>query len=123
MEAAIKLFVGEREYNVRVSRIILNFPNSYLADLFKSNIQQDQNVKQFFIDRDGDLFKYILAYLRDKDGWLCPNDIKIQSLLFREAEFFRLPDLTDLIHRNMKEPDLRTSILILGNIYRQILPV
>lgn len=90
---ATKLTVGELEFNVDAARIREKFPDTYLADLFRANPGQHQ----FFIDRDGELFKVILAYLRTQVGIsLMAERTKCELCRIRdEAIFFGLGGLAE----------------------------
>ncbi|PIK46623.1 Potassium channel tetramerization domain [Apostichopus japonicus] len=46
----------------------------------------------YYVDRDGDMFKYILKYIRSKTISF-PNDFDDGELLMKEAEFYGLRDL------------------------------
>jgi uncharacterized protein YjbI with pentapeptide repeats len=51
----------------------------------------------YFIDRDGTHFRYILNYLRDGDAAYIPNDKMVLEELFREANFYQLGGLSNVI--------------------------
>eukprot|EP00062_Callorhinchus_milii_P024297 gi/632984054/ref/XP_007908950.1/ PREDICTED: potassium channel regulatory protein [Callorhinchus milii] len=54
---------------------------------------------QFFVDRDGSLFRYILDFLRTCELTL-PPDFSDFNRLAREADFYDLPSLVDLLNQN-----------------------
>jgi hypothetical protein len=78
-------------------------PDSYLAVLFGSSHWRPSillpDSQTPFIDRDGGLFRYILAYLRSLNSncqlrqqlALLPTDALQLQLLKAEAEFYGLP--------------------------------
>ena len=53
---------------------------------------------RYFIDRDGVLFRYVLDYLRN-GKLVLPESFRELRRLEREAEFFRLSDLTRSVHQ------------------------
>lgn len=61
------------------------------------NIQEG---KEIFIDRAGDYFSYILNYFRDGDAASVPFETdNVCKQLVREAAFYQLPGLINLIKR------------------------
>lgn len=66
--------------------------------------QKINNGEELFIDRDGQIFGHILNYLRDGDQWTLPLDDSIRNGLVREAEFYKLDGLAQLVKcaQNMK---------------------
>ena len=65
----------------------------------------------FFIDRDGNIFREILNFLRDGDGYVPPTDVEQRQAVAREAEWYRLPVLYELISgMSFSEKNLVASI-------------
>jgi len=61
-----------------------------------------------FIDRNGELFGYVLEYLRgyvhrDVESVELPSEMKKLRSLKREAEFYRLPELVSLVNDAIQE--------------------
>lgn len=90
---ATRLQVGEVEYFVDTERIVNRFPESYFVGLFAEN----EGPNGYFIDRDGELFKYVLAYLRVGAAWKCPNNVDIFHKLIGEAIFYGLDKMRAII--------------------------
>uniref|UniRef100_A0A914VI91 BTB domain-containing protein n=1 Tax=Plectus sambesii TaxID=2011161 RepID=A0A914VI91_9BILA len=90
------------EYMFQVDRIsggiIINYQNIIL----------DRN-KRVFIDRDGDLFGYILNYFRDGKRTVLPEDSSTLRRLVREAEFFNLPQLVNILDDRLNQEDKRAE--------------
>lgn len=92
----VKLNVGGEIYTTTKSTLC-KYPNSMLGAMFNGSMSPslDEN-GCFFIDRDGDLFKYILNYLRSSRLSL-PHGFKDIDQLFAEADFFQITPLLDAI--------------------------
>jgi hypothetical protein len=58
---------------------------------------------RIFINRDGDLFRYVLQYLRDGQRVALPNDLNILKMLRREAEFFSLQDFIRILDQLIEQ--------------------
>ncbi|XP_071853319.1 uncharacterized protein [Apostichopus japonicus] len=65
----------------------------------------------YFVDRDGDIFKYILKYLRNKIISF-PNDFKDGELLMKEAEFYGLSELMTHLQCGAGKPEI-VSLMIM----------
>ncbi|KAJ8253363.1 hypothetical protein GJAV_G00212100 [Gymnothorax javanicus] len=74
---------------------LLRHPGSLLEELGsgKKPVQHVDAMGNIFIDRDGPVFRHVLNYLRLGE-LLLPEDFKEAALLRREAEFYRLPELS-----------------------------
>ncbi|XP_067419183.1 potassium channel regulatory protein [Emydura macquarii macquarii] len=83
------------------------FPESRLARMLNGNDHEFRLVNgQFFVDRDGSLFSYILDFLRTLQLTL-PTDFSDYQRLQREAEFYELNSLADLLSQeNLLKPRL-----------------
>jgi hypothetical protein len=55
-----------------------------------------------FIDRDGDLFRYVLRYMRDGDLDVEDLDQGLRKQLMREAAFYCLPGLEKKLKRSAR---------------------
>ncbi|CAE7855441.1 KCTD16 [Symbiodinium microadriaticum] len=76
-----------------------------LAKMFGSNLPSATIGGAYFIDRDGDLFRFVLSYLRDGAVEL-PSSFQELRRLEREASFFLLPGMLQLIRSKMSEVHL-----------------
>ncbi|EDO47600.1 predicted protein, partial [Nematostella vectensis] len=83
----IALNVGGRVFVVR-THLLDRFPNSLLGSLQIGQFY-DKNKQEFFFDRDPDVFRYILNYLRS--GRLHVSDEECFNSLLDELEFFHIP--------------------------------
>ncbi|KAJ8027835.1 BTB/POZ domain-containing protein KCTD21 [Holothuria leucospilota] len=101
MEAFVTLNVGGSLFTT-TRATLTRFPSSMLGAIFKYvgpvAISKDEHGR-VFIDRDGDLFRHVLNYLRR--GYLVlPEDFSKLDMLADEAMFYELPKLVDLIHEH-----------------------
>ncbi|XP_064032300.1 potassium channel regulatory protein [Pogoniulus pusillus] len=82
---------------VTLASTLLRFPESRLAQMLNNDDQEFKLVNgEFFVDRDGTLFSYILDFLRTLQISL-PTDFSDYQRLQREAEFYRLYPLANLL--------------------------
>ncbi|KAL7984346.1 hypothetical protein Chor_002916, partial [Crotalus horridus] len=58
----------------------------------------DSLKQHYFIDRDGQMFRYILNFLRTSK-LLIPDDFKDYSLLYEEAKYFQLQPMLGEMER------------------------
>eukprot|EP01084_Bolivina_argentea_P030072 55767_1 len=97
----ISLQVGERKYMTRISTL-KNSGNGYFSSLFAGNFASNESYNgSFFIDRDGDLFYYILQYLRSGTLIISSNDTNTNTEIFQklliEAQFYMINSLVEYI--------------------------
>ena len=93
----IKINVGGRIFKTSL-KTLRKEPESVLALMFseKFNLKKEDD-GSFFIDRDGTIFHHVLNYLRD--GKILEDVIEDhEQQLQREAEFYGLSGLKELIH-------------------------
>ncbi|PFX30112.1 BTB/POZ domain-containing protein KCTD21 [Stylophora pistillata] len=93
----IKLNVGGKIYKTTLDTLRRD-PDSLLCAMFsgKFKLRMDEEDGAYFIDRDAELFRYVLNYLRD-GNLFCPNDNKVQRELLAEARFYQIQGIiTDL---------------------------
>ncbi|KAM6341277.1 KCNRG protein, partial [Podargus strigoides] len=94
----VVLSVGGVKFVTRASTL-QQFPESRLARMLSDD---DQDFKlmngEFFVDRDGTLFSYIMDFLRTLQVSL-PTDFSDYQRLRREAEFYELCPLADLLRQ------------------------
>ncbi|XP_063300910.1 potassium channel regulatory protein [Pelobates fuscus] len=86
---------------------LMRFPESRLAHMLDGSDREFRIVNgQVFVDRDGTLFSYILDFLRTSQLSL-PPDFSDYERLQREAEFYQLQNLADLLgHESFYRPRL-----------------
>ena len=65
----VSLNVGGVKHEVSRSLIDL-YPETMLARLISDRWHKSKPNEAIFIDRDGELFRYVLAYMRDKKAYL-----------------------------------------------------
>ncbi|KAB7505915.1 BTB/POZ domain-containing protein kctd15-like [Armadillidium nasatum] len=70
------------------------FPESRLSKLFNGSIPivLDSLKQHYFIDRDGEMFRHILNYMRNGRLTL-PREFNSYDLLLEEAKYFEIPGL------------------------------
>ncbi|NXK46632.1 KCNRG protein, partial [Chauna torquata] len=92
----VTLSVGGVRFVTRASTL-QQFPESRLARMLNDGDQEFKLVNgEFFVDRDGTLFSYIMDFLRTLQVSL-PTDFSDFQRLCREAEFYELYPLADLL--------------------------
>lgn len=62
----------------------------------------DIRSNSYFMDRDGELFKFVLQFLRESDLYL-PDGFNQWEALKREAEYWELNDMARIINRIERE--------------------
>ncbi|NXI93339.1 KCNRG protein, partial [Psophia crepitans] len=95
-QEVVVLSVGGVRFVTRPSTL-QQFPESRLARMLSNDDREFKLVNgEFFVDRDGTLFSYIMDFLRTLQVSL-PTDFSDYQRLQREAEFYRLYPLADLL--------------------------
>ena len=111
----VKLDVGGSKYKTSLTTLQM-YPNSYLGQLFSGKFESATNEDgEYFIDGNGDMFKYILDFLR-RDKLMLPDDFTEYELLSGEADFYQIQPLTEQLHILKQEHDsklLKTKKLLL----------
>ena len=92
-----KINVGGRHYEVSTSLLLARNPDSMLATLLSDTWREDPS-KPIFIDRDGDLFAYVLNYLRYGSIELPGNLPK--ATFVRELDYYGLAIYDECILQN-----------------------
>ncbi|XP_009971586.3 potassium channel regulatory protein [Tyto alba] len=93
---AVVLSVGGVRFVTRASTL-QQFPESRLARMLNDDDREFKRVNgEFFVDRDGTLFSYIVDFLRTLQVSL-PPDFSDYQRLQREAEFYGLYQLAELL--------------------------
>jgi len=94
----VRLNVGGKIFVTSLSTLVY-MQNTYFHAMFSGhfNVKED-NDGEYFIDRDGTHFGYILNYMRDpSQEIILPEDKTLLKQLLREAEFYRIEHLIELI--------------------------
>ncbi|NXR11979.1 KCNRG protein, partial [Semnornis frantzii] len=82
---------------VTLASTLLRFPESRLAQMLNNDDREFKLVNgEFFVDRDGTLFSYIMDFLRTLQISL-PTDFSDYQRLQREAEFYGLYALANIL--------------------------
>ena len=102
--SVVNLNVGGQIYTTSLATLT-KYSESMLGAMFSGRFaaQKDSN-GNYFIDRDGALFRYILGFLRNGELHV-PENFHEFGLLLKEAEFFQIPALTDAVKQQMKSGD------------------
>lgn len=96
----VTLNVGGKLFTTRLSTL-KQFPASRLAQMLDGTDQEFKMVGgQIFVDRDGVLFSFILDFLRTHQ-LLLPTDFSDHFRLQREALFYELDSLVDLLNQHL----------------------
>ncbi|XP_069495914.1 potassium channel regulatory protein [Ambystoma mexicanum] len=98
-EQPVTLNVGGQQFSTLPSTL-RRVPDSRLARMVDG--VADGELKplgggHFFLDRDGGLFALVLDYLRNGEQLCLPSGFRDYQRLQREAEFYGLPALADLL--------------------------
>lgn len=117
----ISLNIGGTKYMTTV-RTLMREENTFFTDLLKSDCNQHENVATklpdgaYFIDRDGELFVYILDYMRT-GKLLLPDNFKDTARLKEEVMFYKLENMNELLlpYFNLKYPGRLGGGQINGN--------
>lgn len=91
----VDLNVGGYMYST-TWKTIKSETDNFLVDIIKSNSNSKDTNKRIFIDRDGKLFRFILEYLRN-NSIILPDNFKEKASLRREAKYFRLTNMINLL--------------------------
>ncbi|KAH9513362.1 hypothetical protein Btru_034735 [Bulinus truncatus] len=106
-ETRIKLDIGGHLFTTSLLTLTKD-PNSMFAAMFSGRHEiKTEADGNFFIDRDGTHFRYVLNYLRDgcvKEGTLPMNETMWRELL-TEAEFYQLNELAEFLKELIDKKD------------------
>ena len=108
-DKVVTLDVGGTKYRATLSTLT-KYPDSMLGAMFsgRHNLPQQED-GSYFIDRDGEVFKHILMYLRDRNLCLSLFPAFSDTTLIQikaEFEYFQLhPDVVSSIINTCRIPD------------------
>ena len=102
----VRLNVGGTKY-ITTKATLRKYPDSMFGAMFRENIPLSTDGDgNYFIDRCGHIFQYILQFLRS-GKLVLPKDFCELELLQEEASFYQIKDLISTIknHKSEKEDD------------------
>lgn len=89
MANPIRLNVGGTTYITTKETLT----GSYFEAMFSDKLKPGTLINDaYFIDRNGQIFSYILDYLRDLDTWLPPSNPDLLRSIVQEARFYCLDE-------------------------------
>ena len=92
MASIINLNVGGKFYTTSISTLT-KYPDSMLGRMFEGDLPSTKDAQgNVVIDRDGELFRYVLTFLRSSK-LILPENFGELALLEEEAEFYKIPEL------------------------------
>ncbi|XP_042195184.1 potassium channel regulatory protein-like [Callorhinchus milii] len=99
----LKLNVGGRIFET-FPDTLERVPSSKLSRLLTGSVPSIQQIgsREYFIDRDGSLFGYILEFLRTSE-LLLPSDFCDYNLLVKEVEFYELDSVLYVLEKLQKK--------------------
>ncbi|XP_029447028.1 BTB/POZ domain-containing protein KCTD1 isoform X2 [Rhinatrema bivittatum] len=105
--APVHIDVGGHMYTSSLATLT-KYHDSRIGRLFDGTepIVLDSLKQHYFIDRDGQMFRYILNFLRTSK-LLIPDDFKDYSLLYEEAKYFQLQPLLMELERWKQDRESR----------------
>ncbi|KAG5282467.1 hypothetical protein AALO_G00056360 [Alosa alosa] len=93
----VTLNVGGHLYTTTLSTL-QRFPDSMLGAMFRGDLPTTRDVQgNYFIDRDGTLFRFILNFLRTSE-LTRPVDFTEMDLLRKEADFYQIEPLIQALN-------------------------
>ncbi|XP_030634360.1 BTB/POZ domain-containing protein KCTD6a isoform X2 [Chanos chanos] len=102
MTRPVTLNVGGHLYTTSLSTL-QRYPDSLLSAMFSGDFPIARDSQgNYFIDRDGTLFRYVLNFLRTSELTL-PYNFKEIELLRKEADFYQIEPLVQCL--NDTKPD------------------
>ncbi|XP_061153814.1 uncharacterized protein LOC133167208 isoform X1 [Syngnathus typhle] len=108
--APVHVDVGGHTYTSSLETL-RKYPDSRIGRLFDGSepIVLDGLRQNYFIDRDGAMFRYILNFLRTSK-LLLPDDFNEYALLYEEASFFQLAPLQEELRRWRNRQDNESAL-------------
>ncbi|KAL6087663.1 hypothetical protein STEG23_021675 [Scotinomys teguina] len=103
--APVHIDVGGHMYTSSLATLT-KYPDSRISRLFNGTepIVLDSLKQHYFIDRDGEIFRYILSFLRTSK-LLLPDDFKDFNLLYEEARYYQLQPMVRELERWQQEQE------------------
>ena len=96
-EQIVRLNVGG-VYYMTTKATLSRYPESMLGAMFNGSLPNNTDENGcYFIDRDGDLFRHVLNFLRSSQLAL-PSDFKHLDQLAVEADFYQVQPLIQLVN-------------------------
>ncbi|XP_056380455.1 BTB/POZ domain-containing protein KCTD6 isoform X1 [Hyla sarda] len=93
----VTLNVGGHVYTTSLSTLT-RYPDSMLGAMFRGDFPTARDSQgNYFIDRDGSLFRYVLNFLRTSELTV-PVDFKEFDLLRKEADFYQIEPLIQFLN-------------------------
>ncbi|XP_020312364.1 BTB/POZ domain-containing protein kctd15-like [Oncorhynchus tshawytscha] len=107
--APVHIDVGGHMYTSSLGTLT-KYPESRISRLFNGTepIVLDSLKQHYFIDRDGDIFRYILSFLRTCK-LLLPEDFKDFPQLYEEARYYQLTPMVRELERWLTEREGQKS--------------
>ncbi|KAL7066397.1 potassium channel tetramerization domain-containing protein [Cryptosporidium serpentis] len=106
--------MNEKRIRVNVGGIIYETTKETLANSYGSasyfSICLSENNKEIFVDRNGQLFQYVLDYLRTGSIVSIPEKIHILRGLILEADFYLLEPLSNALTRKLEQIIIEKNI-------------
>ena len=97
MTKPVTLNVGGHLYTTTLSTL-QRYPDSMLGAMFRGDLPTTRDAEgNYFIDRDGTLFRYILNFLRASE-LILPINFTEMDLLRKEADFYQVEPLIQCLN-------------------------
>ncbi|XP_054642172.1 BTB/POZ domain-containing protein KCTD6 isoform X3 [Dunckerocampus dactyliophorus] len=116
MTTPVTLNVGGHLYTTSLSTL-QRYPDSMLGAMFRGDFPTTRDSQgNYFIDRDGTLFRYILNFLRTSELTL-PVDFTETDLLRKEADFYQIEPLIHCLSdpKPLYPPDIFEQVVELSS--------
>lgn len=91
---------------------LTKYPKSKLASIFSEKMTSIDEKETYFIDGDGEMFTYILHYMRREQLDL-PTDFKEYDRLLTEANFYQIHPLVELIRHRCHTDRIKSHTVLL----------